>query len=80
MLDFQSLYPSIMIAYNICYSTCLGSLKEVFSEGNKRWLIISQIRIYVFYIRFGVLKNTRLQLESLFDIDNLNEENLKKIA
>ncbi|AET38111.1 DNA-directed DNA polymerase Ecym_2378 [Eremothecium cymbalariae DBVPG len=35
VLDFQSLYPSVMMAYNYCYSTVIGRVRELTNKNNE---------------------------------------------
>ncbi|KAG8995718.1 DNA polymerase zeta [Tulasnella sp. JGI-2019a] len=43
VLDFQSLYPSIMIAYNYCYSTCLGRIGTF--KGKRKFGILDDLEL-----------------------------------
>ncbi|GHJ88161.1 hypothetical protein NliqN6_4563 [Naganishia liquefaciens] len=38
VLDFQSLYPSVMIGYNYCYSTCLGRVERFKGASKLGWI------------------------------------------
>lgn len=43
VLDFQSLYPSIMIAYNYCYSTCLGRVGTF--RGQRKFGVLEDLEV-----------------------------------
>ncbi|TPX14878.1 uncharacterized protein E0L32_004987 [Thyridium curvatum] len=54
VLDFQSLYPSVMIAYNLCYSTFLGRItnwrgmnKMGFTEYKRRQGLLELLKDYI---------------------------------
>lgn len=65
VLDFQSIYPSVMIAYNMCFSTCLGHIDDLWKNGAKR---------------MGVNEDTRPHIAELFgpNFENLTKEEIMK--
>ncbi|KAK5053164.1 hypothetical protein LTR84_002138 [Exophiala bonariae] len=62
VLDFQSLYPSVMIAYNYCYSTFLGRVvnwrgtnKMGFSDYRREQRLIELLKDYINVAPNGIM-------------------------
>lgn len=60
VLDFQSLYPSVMVAYNYCYSTCLGRIKEL--KGKNKFGVYDHLEIQP-----GLLEKVQDHINGGFD-------------
>ena len=59
VFDFTSLYPTAIIAYNLCYSTCLGSIDEIIKSNGRK--------------RFGVLDSANLSFDILKDEEQIRK-------
>lgn len=57
VLDFRSLYPSMMIAYNMCYSTCLGKLHIYMRTDGSNMAAVTCLSVWLFASSFAVKLN-----------------------
>ena len=76
VLDFQSLYPSIMIAYNLCYSTCLGRLLKENEIENEEPLKKMGVSLYNKNIYEMLLKD--FQKSKFYHKEKYLENNLQE--
>ncbi|KAL6925417.1 hypothetical protein ACO0SA_000012 [Hanseniaspora valbyensis] len=59
VLDFQSLYPSIMIAFNLCYSTVIGDTNLLQKENNNNNVMLGADKNY--QLKNGLLHDIGLE-------------------
>jgi DNA polymerase zeta len=64
VLDFQSLYPSVIISHNICYSTCLGKVNKTNNKFGV-YKLTGSMKEFFGYDKYDIL--TESQEQEIFE-------------